>query len=54
MQQLLQNSQFGGHSMGRPPALPLDRAARSPFDVALGRSPSDSPGLSCRPFLLLP
>ena len=38
MQQLLQNSQFGGHSLGRPPQLPTDRAARSPFDVALGQS----------------
>ena len=37
MQQLLQNSQFGAHSLGRPPQLPLDRAARSPFDVALGK-----------------
>ena len=38
MQQLLQNSQFGGHSLGRPPQLPTDRAARSPFDVALGKA----------------
>ena len=38
MQQLLQNSQFGGHSLGRPPQLPMDRAARSPFDVALGKA----------------
>ena len=40
VQQLLQNSQFGGHSLGRPPQQPVDRAARSPFDVALGRSRS--------------